>query len=148
MHNEYTFSCSKCKNAHSAELCQVNIVLVVGFSDSHHTGSFSTANIIAPGAISCGYRMPFQLYCCNFAFYRLKQNYYALQKWIVERWIAVINTKHDMQTSYLLRNTARWSRGMILALGARGPGFKSRTGPFLFVLRKTNHANHLCSYTA
>ena len=25
---------------------------------------------------------------------------------------------------------ARWSRGMILALGARGPGFKSRTPVF------------------
>ena len=27
---------------------------------------------------------------------------------------------------------ARWSRGMIRASGARGPGFKSRTSPKLF----------------
>ncbi len=31
-------------------------------------------------------------------------------------------------------STARWSRGVILALGVSGPGFKSRTSPRVLLL--------------
>ena len=34
---------------------------------------------------------------------------------------------HALRT---LQHVASWSRGMIPALGAGGPGFKSRRGPF------------------
>ena len=44
------------------------------------------------------------------------------------------------------RVSACWSRGMILASGARGPGFKSRTGPFLRYLLIQPFSNSFCHW--
>ena len=38
-------------------------------------------------------------------------------------------TEKQEQSSFGFTEVARWSRGMIRASGARGPGFKSRTSP-------------------
>ena len=34
-------------------------------------------------------------------------------------------------------NMAKWSRGMIRALGARGPGFESPFGPHILLVENT-----------
>ena len=49
--------------------------------------------------------------------------------------------RHKVFPNY---HMACWSRGMIPALGAGGPGFKSRTGPILNYLVKDGFSLELC----
>lgn len=46
-----------------------------------------------------------------------------------------IDLEHNLNIAIIPSSpiTARWSRGMILASGAGGPGFKSRTSPIVCI---------------